>query len=246
MENEFPNTQKFESIGILAGGVAHDFNNILTIIMGNVSLARLMLTSSGAIDEKLREAEKACIRAKELTRQLLTFSNGGDPVKKVVHLESVIINAVCLSLSGFAIDRRFAFAEDLFAVEADERQIGQVIALIIGNAREAMPSGGAVDVSAENVTLNHKDELPLVGKAYVKISITDTGRGIPKTHMPHIFDPYFTAEDVGMQKGMGLGLAICYSIVRKHNGFLDADSIEGIGTTFSIYLPALQKDRVPV
>lgn len=246
VEHETLNPQKLESIGILAGGVAHDFNNILTIIMGNVSLARSLLTSGGAIDEKLREAEKACIRAKELTQQLLAFSNGGDPVKRVVHLESVIVNAVCLSLSGFAIDRRFAFAEDLFAVEADERQIGQVIGLIIGNAREAMPSGGTVDVSAENVTVNHKDEFPPAGKTYVKISISDTGRGIPKTHQPHMFDPCFTTKDGGTQKAMGLGPAICYSIVRKHNGFLDADSIEGIGTKFSIYLPALEKDRIPV
>jgi len=242
MEDELLKAQKLESIGILAGGVAHDFNNILTVIMGNISLARSSMAGEGIADRRLAEAERACIRAKELTQQLLTFSKGGGPMKKRINLGDVARDAVHHLLSDCTIDYTFLPADDLLPVDADERQIRQVITNVITNAKEAMPSGGVISVLAENVTSTPKDELPLLERIYVRLSIHDNGSGIPKTYLSRVFDPYFTTKEMGSQKGMGLGLAICYSIVNKHKGFIDVQSTVGVGTTVSIYLPACESE----
>jgi len=242
LEDELLNAQKLESIGILAGGIAHDFNNILAVIMGNISLARSHINDEENASDRLLEAEKACLRAKDLTQQLLTFSRGGEPVKTTIELKNILREIVGVSIADSKIECRLQIADRVFPIAADEREIRQVFNCIVSNAREAMPSGGNLSISMENVTENPKDELPFLERDYVRISIEDTGSGIPKNQLQRIFDPYYTTKPLGTQKGMGLGLAICYSIVKKHNGFIDVESSVDSGTKVNIYLPALRND----
>jgi len=238
LEDELLKAQKLESIGILAGGIAHDFNNILAVVMGNISLARTHIQEEGRASDRLLEAEKACLRAKDLTKQLLTFSRGGEPVKKTIEIKSILQDAVSASMAGSEIECHISIADHLFSIAADEREIRQVLGNILSNAREAMPSGGTLKITIENVTANPKDELPLLERDYVCISIEDSGSGIPKNHLQRIFDPYYTTKPLGIQKGMGLGLAICYSIIKKHDGFIDVESSVDTGTKVSVYLPS--------
>jgi len=238
LEDELLKAQKLESIGILAGGIAHDFNNILAVVMGNISLARTHINYEGTASDRLLEAEKACLRAKDLTQQLLTFSRGGEPIKKTIELKSILQEAVNIAVAGSGIECQFFIADRLFPIAADEREIRQVLGNILSNAREAMPSGGSLKILVENVTANPKDELPLLERDYVRISAEDTGPGIPKNQLQRIFDPYYTTKPLGIQKGMGLGLAICYSIIKKHDGFIDVESTVNEGTKLSIYLPS--------
>jgi PAS domain S-box-containing protein len=238
IEEELLKTQKLESLGVLAGGIAHDFNNILTAILGNVSLARMYVKQEDKMIERLAESEKASLRAKDLTQQLLTFARGGAPIKETASIVELIKDSVSFVLSGSNVKCEFSIPNDLWMVEIDEGQMSQVINNLIINAQQAMPEGGIIDVSAENMTVGSEHGLPLKGGRYVKIAIKDHGIGIPKEHLQKIFDPYFTTK----QKGSGLGLATSYSIVRKHDGHITVDSELGAGTTFTIYLPASEKE----
>jgi PAS domain S-box-containing protein len=242
MEENLIKSQKLESIGTLAGGIAHDFNNILTVMLGNITLAKMSINPENKAIKRLKDAEKATMRAKDLTQQLLTFAKGGEPFKRVVSMNRLIEDSVNLSLSGSNVKCDYEIAEDLFPVEIDEGQIRQVIHNVIVNAKEAMPSGGVVDIRARNVTLEGGNDLSLEKGHYVRIDITDRGPGIPGAYLPKIFDPYFTTKEMGSKKGTGLGLAICYSIVRKHNGHIKVESNVGAGTTFAVYLPAYDRD----
>jgi PAS domain S-box-containing protein len=234
MEEEILKAGKLESVGILAGGIAHDFNNILTAITGNISLAMRDVKPADAIFRRLADAESACMRAKDLTYQLLTFSKGGAPVKKTVSISEIIEDSARLALAGSNVRCTISMPDDLLPADVDEGQISQVINNLLINAVEAMPGGGVITVRAENLTAGKGDALPLAYGRYIKISIQDQGTGIPPGHLQKIFDPYFTTK----QKGSGLGLAICYSIVKKHDGHISVESVLGSGTTFSIYLPA--------
>jgi PAS domain S-box-containing protein len=245
LEDELLKTQKLESIGILAGGIAHDFNNILAVVMGNISLARTHIHCEGTANDRLIEAEKACLRAKDLTQQLLTFSRGGEPVKKTIEIKGLLLEAVNMAIAGSEIEYKYYIADHLFPVSADEREIRQVLGNILSNAREAMPAGGTLKISAENVKANPKDELPLLERDYVCISVEDSGSGIPKSQLQKIFDPYFTTKPLGIQKGMGLGLAICYSIIKRHDGFIDVESNVDKGTRISVYLPSVNDSNSP-
>jgi len=237
MEAELLKTQKIESLGILAGGIAHDFNNILMLIMGNISLAKLEIPPDSKVFGELSNAEGACIQAKRLTQQLLTFSRGGKPVVEVASLPPLIKDAVALSLSGSNVGSSFSFPRELWSVKIDKGQIYQAVNNLVINAVQAMPEGGEIEVSAENITLRRGFSLPLEPGRYVRLSIKDTGVGIPRRHLTKIYDPFFTTK----QKGSGLGLTIAYSIVKKHGGVLAIRSDEKNGTTASIYLPALEK-----
>jgi len=240
MENELLNFRKLESVGILAGGIAHDFNNLLMSMLGYISLAKMYLseTESKARD-KLTEAEKTIDRAKELTTQLLTFSKGGSPLKKTLHLQPIIREVSRISLSGSRVKCKYSFQENVWPVEADETQIRQVIHQLVRNAREAMPEhGGSVAISVRNKTFQAEPGTFLPTGDYVEVSISDTGKGIAKEHLSQVFDPYFTTKDFGPQKGMGLGLAVCYSIIKKHGGQIEVESQAGEGATFHVYLPA--------
>ncbi len=237
LEEEILKAQKLESLGVLAGGIAHDFNNLLTAILGNISIAKAYIKPENGLFERLTEAEKASLRAKGLTRQLLTFAKGGVVVKKTASVAELIKDSVCFALRGSNVKCKVSIAEDLRPVEIDEAQFSQVIDNLVINAQQAMPDGGTVEVSAENVTVRPEDLLPVKEGDFIKLSIKDHGVGIPRKNMQKIFDPYFTTKE----KGTGLGLSTTYSIIKKHDGFITVESEPGKGTTFHIYLPASTK-----
>ena len=234
MEEELLKSQKLESIGILAGGIAHDFNNLLTAILGNISLAKLLTSSEDSIHHKLAEAEKASLRARDLTQQLLTFSKGGAPVKKTTSIAGLIRDSSAFTLSGSKVTCLFDIPDDLWPTEVDEGQISQVINNLIINADQAMPDGGVITVTCKNVYVGNKNVLPLPHGRYILIAITDKGVGIGEENIARIFDPYFTTKE----SGKGLGLATVYAIIKNHEGHITVDSAIGEGTTFTIYLPA--------
>ena len=237
IEKELLKAQKLESIGILAGGIAHDFNNSLTAILGNISLAKIYAKPGDTIYRVLTEAERASMQARDLTQQLLTFSMGGAPIKKPTSVEGIIKQSADFCLRGTNVRCESDIAEDLWAIDADETQISQVIQNLVINAGQAMPEGGVIKISADNISVTDSRDLPLEPGKYVKITIRDRGKGIPEDYLERIFEPYFTTKE----KGYGLGLATSYSIVKKHGGHISVDSKVGEGTTFCVYLPATEK-----
>jgi two-component system, cell cycle sensor histidine kinase and response regulator CckA len=242
LQEEQSKMAKLESIGILAGGIAHDFNNLLTSIMGNIGLARRYVAPTSKAYEMLDEAERASAKAKDLTRQLLTFSKGGAPVKETAVVSELIKETASFVLHGSDVRLEFSIPENLWAVEIDKGQISQVIQNIVINADEAMPTGGTLEISAENQVIVKKGELPVPPGNYIHLSIKDQGIGMSRDHLARIFEPYYTTK----QKGSGLGLAVAYSIIVNHSGYITAESIQNVGTTFHIYLPASGRPAPPV
>ncbi len=236
IEEELLKSQKLESVGILAGGIAHDFNNLLTGILGNIGLAKLSQRLDIEVFEMLNEAEKAALRAKQLTTKLLTFARGGLPVKKTISISRLLKELTDFALRGSNIRCEFTIPQDLWPVVVDEDQIAQAISNLVINARQSMPEGGTIRVKTRNIIADGDEPLNLKEGKYIQISIEDQGAGIPEEHLPKIFDPYFTTRE----KGRGLGLAIAYSIVEKHGGHIEVKSKLGIGTTSYIYLPAAE------
>jgi len=234
MEDEVLKAQKLESIGILAGGIAHDFNNSLCAILNSISVAKMLLEPEDEAFKRLTTAEAATLRARTFTQQLLTFAKGGEPVRKTIAIGRLIRDTADFSLRGSNVNCEHAISKDIWHVHADEGQLAQVISNLVINADQAMPEGGAISVSAENVTLKAEEIPPLTKGKYVRISVSDRGVGIPGNHLPRIFDPYFTTK----KGGSGLGLATTYSIVRKHGGHVAVESQVGVGTSFHVYLPA--------
>jgi len=237
LEEEFVRVQKLESMGLLAGGIAHDFNNVLTAILGNVSLSKSLLKGLEEVVSRLTESERGCERARGLTQQLLTFSKGGAPLKRPSALCGVIEESSRFALQGSAVRCDIRFQDDLWPAEVDGAQIGQVIQNLVINAAQAMPDGGTVTVKAENLHRSEPDGLPLGPGDYVKIAVRDHGCGIDDETLPHIFDPFFTTK----HRGSGLGLATAHSIVRNHGGTITAETEQGCGSLFSVYLPATCK-----
>jgi signal transduction histidine kinase/CheY-like chemotaxis protein len=233
-EAERQRAQRLESVGILAGGIAHDFNNILTAILGNITLAMLYLKPESRATAKLLLAEKASVRAKGLAQQLLTFAKGGAPIKKVLSLPHLLQEPVLLALRGSPVKSEFHLEENLWPVEVDEGQFSQVISNLVINAVQAMPAGGLLKIGAVNNPVDSDNYFSLPKGKYVRISVSDQGKGIPEKYLDKIFDPYFTTKETGS----GLGLAICYSIVTKHGGMITVESTPGTGSTFLLYLPA--------
>ena len=240
-EMELMKIQKLESVGVLAGGIAHDFNNILTAILGNISLARLISKDNSKLENRLSEAEKACLRAKDLTQQLLTFSKGGTPVKKATSLADMLQEATTFLLRGSNVKAEFDISDNLWLVDADEGQLAQVINNLVINAKQAMPHGGVLNIRAFNYFYDGRSDLPLERGKYVCFKVQDHGVGIDEKSLHKIFDPYFTTK----KTGSGLGLAVTFSIIKKHNGHITAQSKVGQGTTFSVYLPASEKNVEP-
>jgi signal transduction histidine kinase/CheY-like chemotaxis protein len=240
MEDELLKARKIKSMGVLAAGIAHDFNNLLTGILGYVSLAKVVAQTDAQVVAYLTEAEQACQRATALTQQLLTFAKDGAPVRHTVSLVELLRECVGFVLRGANVRGDIQTAADLWPVDVDAGQINQVIHNIVLNAMQAMPGGGTVQVLAENVVLAAGVPFPLPEGRYVKITVQDSGRGIPKEVLSNIFDPYFTTK----AEGSGLGLTTAYAIVIKHEGYITiASEVDG-GTTVVIYLPASQKATV--
>ncbi|MFW8600886.1 PAS domain S-box protein [Desulfobacterota bacterium M19] len=233
--------EKLEAIGVLAGGIAHDFNNILAAIMGNVSLALMLTDRADKRHHLLSQVEKASERARNLVQQLLTFSRGGDPFKTLSTISDIIRESAEFVLRGSNVKSEFDFAPDLWAVEVDKGQIGQVVQNLVINAVQAMPDGGNIRLSCDNFSLKDSEEIPFAeyanSKRYLRIIIRDDGCGMPSEVSSRIFDPYFTTKE----KGNGLGMAVTHSVIRKHGGHILVDSRPGVGTTFTIYLPASMK-----
>jgi len=236
MEEKIFLSTKLESLGILAGGIAHDFNNILTAIIGNISVAKLYLKGNEEALDALCDAENSGFRAKSLTTQLMTFSKGGEPVKKVLNLKKSIVDNTRFILRGSNTAANFNIDENLYNIEADEEQFNQVLNNIIINARQSMNESGSINIECKNVYINSDDRQIEEGK-YVKITISDFGIGISEENINKIFDPYFTTK----KNGNGLGLASSYSIIKKHGGYIDVVSKLNFGSTFTIYLPATNK-----
>ncbi|MFZ5758479.1 MAG: PAS domain S-box protein [Thermodesulfobacteriota bacterium] len=237
---EMLKVKKLESIGVLAGGIAHDFNNILTAILGNVNLARLQAGDDSPLTPLLNETEKAALRARNLTRQLLTFAKGGTPVRRLTSITEIIRESATFVLRGSNVTCEFQMANDLWLGDIDADQISQVIQNMVINARQAMPDGGTILISCRNRPM--ENNAPSSASEFLEISISDSGIGIPAAFLDKIFDPYFTMKE----QGTGLGLAICHSIVRNHGGSITVNSSPGRGTTFTLLLPASrEKQKAP-
>jgi PAS domain S-box-containing protein len=234
-ETERLTTSKLESLGTLAGGIAHDLNNILTVISGNIGLAQIEApVDSGSLLGFLSKAGQAAQHAAHLSSQLLTFSKGGAPLKKVVSIGELLEHSAEFALYGSNLRADFDISVDLWKAEVDAGQIEQVVNALMLNAREAMPHGGTVRVRARNIVFEENTNAPLPSGRYIKVTISDRGPGIPDELRTKIFDPYFTTKPTGT----GLGLAISYSVVKKHGGLLLLENSSREGSSFAFYLRA--------
>ncbi|MCD6531579.1 response regulator, partial [bacterium] len=243
-------SQKLESLAVLAGGISHDFNNMLTAMLLQLTKVKKAI-AGGRVDVfgDLDNCETIINRARDLTRQLLTFAEGGAPILRPCSLEQVVRQTVSFVMSGSGVRCEIDLPPDLHNVRGDENQISQVISNLLINATQAMPDGGVIKVVGRNVSLGPSNQYNLKPGDYVELVVADNGPGIPPEILPKIFDPYFTTKE----QGTGLGLAIVYSVVKKHKGHISVDSKPGRGTVFRILLPAteekvpqaVQKDFVP-
>ena len=256
MEEELLKARKLESIGILAAGFAHDYNNLLSMIMGNLSMAQLSVSPDDEVFKFLTAMEKATIQARDLTEKVVTFAKGGEPIRKPALISPLLKQTVERVLGESDVKYELSIPDDLWPVEIDVYQIGQVIHSLILNAVEAISvredegegrgESGIINLSAENIHIDTQNPLSLKQGKYLKVSIEDNGIGIPEEKRDQVFDPYFSTKERGVQKGMGLGLSICHSIITRHEGNITVKSEEGVGTTFHLYLPALDKDAPEV
>ncbi len=231
-ERELLKAEKISSLGVLAGGIAHDFNNLLMGIYGYLSIAKNKISKDHPAYAFIDKAETSIEKTKNLTTQMLTFSKGGNPILGNINIENLIRETVIFNTSGSKIRVEFNFAKNLYKIEADKGQIEQVISNLTINAIQAMKDGGNLYITAENILYSFANK----NSQYVKITFRDEGCGIDKDLIDKIFEPYFTTK----KSGNGLGLATVYSIITKHNGKIFAESEKGVGTTFTIFLPAVE------
>ena len=245
-EEERIKSDKIKSIGDLAGGLAHGFNNLLTSMIGNIQLAKLSNTpnsKNNEISDFLNEAEMAAFQGRDLANYFLTFAEGGAPIKKTTHIEKLLRDGARILFIDSNVKSDFNISKDLWLIDCDSGQIQQAINNIIINAKEAMQDSGNIEISAINENLD-EDSVPLQPGKYVKITIKDYGIGIHPENIERIFDPFFSTKLRDDQKGMGLGLTITHSIIKRHNGHLNVRSKVDVGTTFEIYLPASENQSI--
>ncbi len=240
MEEDLLKVQKLESLGVLAGGIAHDFNNMLTTVLGNVEMVREALDASSPLQRKLDRAEKAALRARDLTLQLQTFASGGEPMRRVIRLADVLRESAELCFRGSRTLPEIEIEPDLPLAELDAGQIAQALNNLFINAIQAMPQGGTAGISLRAVTLEAEELPPLPAGRYLRVVVRDGGVGIPPEHLERIFDPYYTTK----RSGRGLGLAIAFGVVKRHGGHLQASSEPSRGSTFTLYLPASPASEV--
>lgn len=229
---------KLESIGVLAGAMAHDFNNILTAILGNVSLAKIhMPRDQEKALEKLIKVDDAIGKAKTLTQHLLALSKGNLSARKKVHIGDYLKKVCHHILVDTPVTCTFNFPPDLVLVEIDEEQMNQAVGHILINGRQAMPDGGVIAVEGENVSADKTNENRQAG-AFVRVTFSDHGPGIPDDIVDKIFNPFFTTKETGS----GLGLAVCHSVMKNHKGYVTVQSAPGEGASFSLYIPVYEGD----
>ena len=238
LEAEVQRAARLESLGTLAGGIAHDFNNLLTVVLGNVTLAMVDERASAAAGEYLTEIERGAHRARELTQQLLTFAKGGNPLRSATALPPVVQAAVSAAVRDEKIRPEFDFPAEVWPALVDQAQLTLAINHLVANAAQAMGGTGVVTVSLRNEEHEADGKPGLSAGRYVKLTVADTGPGIPPEVLPRIFDPYFSTK----KQGSGLGLATVYSIVRKHGGAIEAESEPGRGAAFHLWLPSAERD----
>jgi PAS domain S-box-containing protein len=238
LEKEYFRARKLESITLLAGGIAHDFNNLLTSIVTNLFMAKMELSIESEVTHLITNAEKAAFQASNLAMQLLQFSKNTIPCKEKIAIREVIESSVGFYLSVSKSDYKLEFDEELWDIMIDRGQIDLVLNNMIGNADEAMPDGGMIIIGVRNVSLEQSLNLPLKKGKYIQISISDDGIGIDDKIIHKIFDPYFTTRE----NASGLGLTTAFAIVQKHGGHISVESVKGRGTTFTIYLPAIDDE----
>ena len=241
MERELLRSQRYEAIGILADGMVHDFDDLLTSVLGSVALARTCIAVGNGEEavRNLAKIEALCLQARNLSSRLLLLSRGGEPERRPTSITRILRESAIAAADQAKFPLRFDFAEDLWPADIDESQIRHVARHIIMNACEAMPGGGTIEIGAENVILGDETALPAKPGPYVKWSIRDQGIGIPQEAVPKLFDSSFTTKKGGAILGRGLGLAICYAVVSKHDGCIAVDAAPEKGTIVSVYLPAL-------
>jgi PAS domain S-box-containing protein len=233
-EEDLQRAQKLEALGLMVGGLAHDFNNVLMSLFAHIGMAHKRSAQGAPVAEHLERALAALDRGRGLTGQLLTFSRGGQPDIRKVALGEILRKSAGFALGASNVSCELEVALDLWPCEADERQIGQVIDNLLLNARQAMPAGGTVTALAANLVVPVGAGVPLSPGRYVRITVRDRGPGIPAHVRPHLFEPFFTTKTTGT----GLGLATSYAIVRKHGGLIEVDAADGAGASVSVYLPA--------
>ena len=240
LEGQLQQAQKMESVGRLAGGVAHDFNNMLGVILGHAEIAMDQIDQALPIYADLEEIRKAAHRSADLTRQLLAFARKQTVVPKVLDLNETIEGMLKMleRLIGEDIHLNWQPKADLWPVKVDPSQIDQILANLLVNARDAIADTGRITIETGNIAIDEDycaDHPGFVPGEYVLLAVSDDGCGMDKETLAHIFEPFFTTKGVG--KGTGLGLATVYGAVKQNNGFIDVYSEPGKGTTFTIYLP---------
>jgi PAS domain S-box-containing protein len=243
IEAELRQAQKMEAVGLLAGGVAHDFNNMLNVILGYAEIALSSLNARDPLYQHLLEIKKAGLRSADLTRQLLAFSRKQIVEPRVLHLNEVIANQqqMLARLIGEDIEIDFAPAGDLWTIRVDPVQIDQILANLAVNARDAIAGVGTVSVETANVVLDEtyiRNHVYVTPGEYVMLAFSDTGAGMDADTLKRIFEPFFSTKDKA--KGTGLGLSTVYGIVKQNKGYIHAYSEPGMGTTFKIYFPRFQ------
>lgn len=239
IQDELLQARKLEAIGILAGGIAHDYNNALTAIIGNLSLARMEANDcSDNLKEILTDAEDASMKIKELTQRLSTFARGGRPDKKLATLDDLLEDTVDYSLEGYGGTWNLDIEEGLWSAEIDVMQISQALQHILVNARQAQDDQGHIEIKARNINVEEEashHEISLQPGEYVLVSVKDSGGGIEVEEVHRIFDPYYSTREMAS----GMGLAISYAVIKRHRGYIDVVSEEGEGAEFLVYLPAV-------
>jgi signal transduction histidine kinase len=230
-------SKHLEAIGILAGGLAHDFNNLFQIMLGEVYLAKKHLDSGSPAYTFLQKAENVAGKARALGKQLGTLARGESGLKRKTPLMPIILDSVQAALSGSSSTASFELPPHLPQLTLDKTQMEQVFSHLTLNAIDAMPGGGTLEISARVSTLSAGSAGVLAPGDYVRISFKDSGPGIPAQHRPRIFDPYFTTKDMDFHKGRGLGLSVCHAIVSRHGGLIRAEDTSATGATFTIWLP---------
>ena len=238
MEEELLRARKLESLGVLAGGIAHDFNNLLGVVQGYIDLVLTDLPPGHGSRQLLQTAMRSVVQTRDLTSRLITFSRGGGPIKEILDVTEIIRETVQRTVKETKVRVNFDFREELWPAEVDDHQMKQVFNNLTRNAVEATPAGGILTIQAENALLPAGGVLDLQEGAYLKITFTDEGVGIHEDHLAKIFDPYFSTKSLAAQNGLGLGLAVCYSVLKSHDGHITVQSLPGEGASFVLYIPA--------